>query len=714
MNGTSAIANNRILIIDDNPAIHEDFRKILCRHDTRKDALADAKAQLFGDDAPNAFGACFEIESAFQGEEGLRKVQQALAEGRPYTLAFVDIRMPPGWDGVETVSRLWAADSRLQCVICTAHSDYSWDQMIHRSGMSDNLVILKKPFDNIEVLQLAHALTRKWHLQNQLQMRLNDLGKRVDDRTAELIVANEQLKREIRDRTSAEEARRSSEERFAKAFRSSPVAVAILRVNEGIHVDANPAYEALTGYALDELLGCAPGKLGLWAEPAEAERIIGKFRDGAVVREEPCRILAKGGQVRDTLLSLELLELNHEPCALLTIHDITEQLRLEAKLRQAQKMEAIGQLAAGIAHDFNNILTVIQGHTSLLLAEKPSDSGDREALQTVADAASRASRLIRQLLAFSHRQVMQIQAMDIHDTLAAISLMLPQMLGEHIDVKMEVAPNVPLIDADSAMMEQILMNLVANSRDAMPEGGRLSISARGVTVGQDVMSNNPEARPGRFLRLSVADTGCGMPPELLPRIFDPFFTTKPVGKGTGLGLATVYGIAKQHSGWIDVESEVGKGATFHIFIPRSEHVPVATGTRSPFEKALPGGHETVLVVEDEASVCDFVVKVLRAHGYTVHAVHSGVEALAFRKGFSGKIDLLLTDLVMPGGVMGRELAQRLRVNDAALRIIYSSGYSPGMAGKDLDLTEGINFLPKPYDPMRLLRIIRDCLDGKLG
>jgi len=710
MSQTSAVPNNRILIIDDNPSIHEDFRKVLCRRDTRHPGYADTKALLFGADTPEPERTAFEVDSAFQGEEGLQKVQQALAAGRAYALAFVDIRMPPGWDGVETVARIWKSDPDLQTVICTAHSDYSWNQMTRQLGETDNLVILKKPFDNIEVLQLAHALSRKWELRHQLQGRLNNLDQLVRERTAELLSTNERLKQEIAERGHIEHALRLSEERFAKAFRASPIPLAIQSAAEGEYVDVNHGFETITGFTREELLGHTPTELNIWSDTTGADVILEKLSEKAAFRDLPCPLRTKGGQLCDTLLSAEFLELESEPCILIIARDITEQLILEAQLRQAQKMEAVGQLAAGIAHDFNNILTVVQGYTSLLLSEKAPGSSDYEPLQTVSAAAARAARLIRQLLAFSRRQVLQLRTMDIRDTLAAISQMFPQMLGEHIDVKIVAAPALPLVRADSGMIEQVLINLAVNSRDAMPNGGRLVIAAKAVKLSPPAGPGNPEARPGSYVCLSVADTGCGMTQETMARIFDPFFTTKPIGKGTGLGLATVYGIAKQHSGWVEVQSEVGRGTTFQIYIPSNDEAPLGL-SRTPVTPVLHGGRENVLLVEDEEAVCTFVAKVLKSHGYTVYAAQSGVEALALWPQIKPRVDLLLTDLVMPGGVMGRELAERLLVKDPTLKVIYSSGYSPGMAGRDLKLLEGRNFLPKPYDPSQLLQVVRECLDG---
>ena len=267
------------------------------------------------------------------------------------------------------------------------------------------------------------------------------------------------------------------------------------------------------------------------------------------------------------MLSVELFELEGKPYLLIIAQDISEQLALEEQLRQAQKMEAVGQLAAGVAHDFNNILTIVQGHVGLCLENQAVRPEDRSSLRTVLMAADRASKLIRQLLAFSRKQVIQMRPHSVYDTFAGLEEMLPRVMGDNFLVKFQTPPDMPQINADSGMMDQMLMNLMVNARDAMPEGGTVTVSADVVELDVTAIERNHDARLGQFVRLSVADTGCGIPAELMPRIFEPFYTTKPIGKGTGLGLAAVYGIAKQHGGWIEVQSKVGQGTTFHIFIP---------------------------------------------------------------------------------------------------------------------------------------------------
>ena len=506
-----------------------------------------------------------------------------------------------------------------------------------------------------------------------------------------------------------ETALRLSEERFSKAFKASPIPLAIQSLKEEKFLDANQGFQNLTGFDRAELIGRTAQELNLWTDPTETSTILESLHQQMSVRNFPRRLRNKSSQQRDILMSVELFELNGEPLLLTIAQDRTEQITLENQLRQAQKMEAVGQLAAGVAHDFNNILTVIQGHSMLLLATKPPESSDRKPLQTIAAASERASKLVRQLLTFSRKQFVKMCLMEIGDTFSTISDMLPRVLPENIQVTINAAPDLPWINADAGMMEQMLMNLAVNARDAMVEGGRLTLSAEKIEVAPGVVRNHQDACPGRFVCLSVADTGCGMLPDVLSHIFEPFFTTKPVGKGSGLGLATVYGIAKQHQGWVEVESQPGQGSIFRVFIPASHVQPQVEPVPSASEPVR-GGSETILVVEDEETVREFVVEVLRRHGYQTIVAESGPQALERWTENRGKIHLLLTDMVMPGGLTGREVGERLLAQDPALKVVYSSGYSPGMAGKDLAVFKQQNFLPKPYCPAKLLEVLRRCLD----
>ncbi len=389
--------------------------------------------------------------------------------------------------------------------------------------------------------------------------------------------------------------------------------------------------------------------------------------------------------------------------------DITERQDLEAQLRQSQKMESVGQLAGGIAHDFNNILTVIHGHSSLLAALPKLPEGALESAQQIATASERAANLTRQLLTFSRRQIIQPKNLDLNEIVNHMTKMLRRLLGEDITLQVNYAPNLPLVHADPGMIEQILMNLSVNARDAMPKGGRLFINTSVVQLDAAQAAQNPGTVPGEYVCLAVKDTGIGIVPENLPHIFEPFFTTKDVGKGTGLGLATVYGIVQQHRGWISVSSKPDEETAFHIFLPAITAKKPARDAQSS-EPKVRGGHETILVVEDEGPVRVLVRSVLERHGYRVLEANSGVDALPIWLEHKDDIHLLLTDMVMPHGVSGRELAERLRGDRPELKVMYASGYSRSAVGTDMVLKEGLNFLQKPFHPRKLAQAVRDCLD----
>jgi two-component system, cell cycle sensor histidine kinase and response regulator CckA len=703
--------SQRILVIDDNPAIHADIRKILIKGANANATLEEAEELLFGEEAtPAAVGLDFEIDSAYQGQDGFEKVKQALAEGRPYALAFIDVRMPPGWDGIETISRIWEVYPELQVVVCTAYSDYSWEEMTRKVKKSDSVLILKKPFDNIEVLQMAHALTKKWALTQEAKTQLSTLDTMVAQRTAELQHANGRLTNEIAERTQAERELRLSKERFAKAFRSSPIPMSIQSIGGHRFLDVNDAYLQMTGFDRGDVVGQNAFEIGVWPNPESRRQIFDELRSNKSIRNLEANIRTKDGQERFTLLSAEVIELAKEEYALISEHDISQRLQLEAQLRQAQKMQAIGHLAAGVAHDFRNVLTVIQGHSNLRLLDRGLDSKVVASFEEITAAVERASKLTRQLLAFSRKQIIQPQAADLNDLIKQLSSMLTRLIGENIDFKCHYAVGLPAIEADVCSVEQVVMNLVVNARDAMPKGGRLTIKTSVVSIDDAYTVNNPEAAPGDFVSLEVADTGCGMDESTKQRLFEPFFTTKEVGKGTGMGLATSYGIVKQHNGWIEVESAPDKGTTFRVYLPASQKAV------QPAEKktTLPGnfrGKEMILVVEDEEPVRRFVSELLLEYGYEVRLASNGVEALKVWKDHGKKIDLLLTDVVMPEEISGVHLADRLKAEKQNLKVIYTSGYSMELLHEGFQSRQNVNFLPKPYHPMKLAETVRTCLDS---
>jgi PAS domain S-box-containing protein len=518
--------------------------------------------------------------------------------------------------------------------------------------------------------------------------------------------------RDITERRAAEMALRSSETLFRSVWENSVDGMRLTDEN-GTVIAANEAFCRLVGLPREHLEGkpftvvysaqldwdemlrqhCERFQAGIIREKREYQRILHDHR--AVIFEITDSYVESGGKPR-LLLSL--------------FRDATSHRRLEEQLRQSQKMEAIGQLAGGIAHDFNNILTIILGHATLLTMGH-LDPKALVSAQQIKQASERAAGLTRQLLAFGRKQIFNPRPLDLNRVVGKMNDLLARLLGEDIALQIDLSRQPAIISADVSMLEQILLNLSVNSRDAMPRGGRMAIRIEEEDVGGEHTERVAEARAGKFIRLSHADTGDGIPPENLPRIFEPFFTTKELGKGTGLGLATVFGIVKQHEGWVEVESELGRGTTFHIYFPAAaEAAAEAEPTETQFHARK--GTETILVVEDERDLREIVTRTLNLNGYRVFQAVDGQNAVQIWAEYKNDIDLLFTDIIMPGGINGRELADRLWTEKPELKVIFSSGYGADALGKNFKLDPKLNYLQKPYLPQTLSRVIRRCLDGE--
>jgi two-component system cell cycle sensor histidine kinase/response regulator CckA len=518
--------------------------------------------------------------------------------------------------------------------------------------------------------------------------------------------------RDITGQKQAEELRRQAEEKYRSIFENATEGI-FQSTPGGKLLTANPALARMLGCQSPEELVAAIQDIGrqVYAIPLQRDGLLRLLEERGVVTGFECEFVRKD-QSR-VWVSVSSKVVRGKDGSLLyyegSVEDISERKRLESQLHQSQKMEAFGQLAGGVAHDFNNILTVIQANASLLQDGETLPAEREESVREILQATERAAGLTRQLLTFSRRQVMQPASLDLNEVVQNIGRMLRRIIGEDIDFVSRFAGGSVHVNADQGMLEQVLMNLAVNARDAMPKGGRLVVETGVVSDGLKVAS--PRARPGRYARLSVKDTGCGIALEHLPRIFEPFFTTKDIGRGTGLGLATVFGIVEQHGGWIDVESQVGTGTTFHIYLPRLDTAP-APVKRQPVAEA-PGGRETILLVEDETSVRLLARDFLRRKGYQVYEAATGGDAEEIWRQHAGGIDLLLTDLVMPGGMNGRELAERLRAEKPDLKVIFCSGYSAAVLGDNYLPAGGERFLQKPFDPLRLAQFVRDCLDQRM-
>ncbi|HUG10529.1 MAG TPA: PAS domain S-box protein [Opitutaceae bacterium] len=433
----------------------------------------------------------------------------------------------------------------------------------------------------------------------------------------------------------------------------------------------------------------------LYASPVEMSRDIVELLDGTVLERGSSPVVDKAGRHYGRIWMFR---------------DITEQRRLEAQFRQSQKMEAIGQLAGGVAHDFNNILAAIMMQADLASSAGDMPAETREMLDEIKRAAERAANLTRQLLAFSRRQVLQPRILDLNEVVTNVTKMLQRILGEDIRLQFNLHP-VPLFTrADAGMLDQVLLNLVVNARDAMPNGGSLAINTRAAILSEQQAAELPDSEPGPQVCVSVTDTGCGIAPEHLSRIFEPFFTTKEPGRGTGLGLATVFGIVKQHGGALKVESVVNSGTTIEFMLPAIDHINEAAVSASA--PAPPrGGTETILLVEDDPAVRMLTRIVFENKGYKILEADCGPAALEVWESSGGAVDLLFTDLVMPEGIGGHALAAQLQAFKPGLKVIFTSGYSADIAGRELELKAGQNFIQKPSPPNALLEIVRRSLDG---
>jgi PAS domain S-box-containing protein len=544
--------------------------------------------------------------------------------------------------------------------------------------------------------------------------KLDDAQKRALVVLSHQVVAQLELRRRLEEeRKRSELAARQSVERFELVARATNDAV----WDWDLRTDAiwwNDGFQTLFGYEREEI----GGDITSWisrihpVDLASVQQSIDAVIDGGGTswsseyrfrrRDGTYAIVFDRGYV--------LRDPDGNPMRMIgAMLDITERKRLEEQLRQSQKMDAIGQLSGGIAHDFNNLLTVIQCNAMLLIEDDVSQER-RAYAEDITQAAERAASLTRQLLMLSRRQVMQPTALDLNDVVRNLMRMLRRIVGEDIHVYAGYAIEMPLLRGDVGMLEQVLLNLVVNARDAMPRGGHLTICTSVKEVDEAEATRRPEISPGRYACLEVRDTGAGVDAEVLPHVFEPFFTTKPVGKGTGLGLATVYGIVQQHDGWIDVTTEPGAGTTFSIYLPIAEPTaPTGLHRASDIAGSLTGT-ETLLVVEDEDNVRLLVVNLLERHGYTILQAASGAAALEIWQQARDQIDLLLTDLVMPGGMTGRELAGRLRADRPELKVVYTSGYSVEVTGHGEALIDGFNFLQKPYHPKKLAQTVREQLD----
>ena len=561
--------------------------------------------------------------------------------------------------------------------------------------------------DNSERLRLAEALKGNDDLRDmELAMRAQD-GRHLSIRAAAhtLQLNGEQfIIMSLLDIT----ARREAERQYRQLVEGVRDIVFSLAPDRTI-TTLNPAFTNITGFDATEWIGRPFSDLLHPEDRARALQELNASLAGRPTAGPPVRIRTTTAYIDGDIHTAPHKEAGEIISILGICRDVSERTALEEQLRQSQKMEAVGRLAGGIAHDFNNLLTVIIGSGEVALATMDDSSEERADVQEMVTAGQRAAEMTRQLLAFSRRQVLEPRDIDLNVTIAKTRNMLRRLIGEDIALVTDTDPDLGIIHVDPGQLEQVIMNLALNARDAMPNGGTITLATSNEAINREFMSRHPGAKAGAYVRLSVRDTGAGIKHEDLTHIFEPFFTTKPGGEGTGLGLAIVHGIVEQSGGYLAVSTRLGEGTTFDVYLPRVDDVASPSITAS--QTGPMRGSETVLVVEDNQSVRTLTSRILRNLGYTVLEAASGAEALSIAKGYVEQIDLIVSDVVMPH-MSGRAMMDAMQMIRPGVKVLFVSGYPDEVLGRHGVLEKGFSLLPKPFTPDSLGRKVREVLrDG---
>ncbi len=496
----------------------------------------------------------------------------------------------------------------------------------------------------------------------------------------------------------------ASEEFFSKAFKNAPVMMMISEFENGLYLDVNNVFSKLSGYNRDEVIGKTPIQLN-WITDEEWKRVQLELKNEDRCSGLELKATNKNGQLLECLYYGEPIHVDGQQRLLSIMLDVTEQKKLEKQLQQALKMESIGRLAGGVAHDFNNKLSVILGYAEMAKMELPDNSRLWHQLDEITTAALHSRDITHQLLAFSRQDIISPKAINLNSAIKNSQNALSHLIGE--DIVFSFQPGIDLWQTriDPVQIDQIVMNLAINARDAMPDGGSFSIATTNIQITENNHPDSLEAKPGEYICASFTDTGIGMSNETLRNIFEPFYTTKDVGKGTGLGLATIYGIVSQNNGFIDVYSQIGQGSTFNIYLPK---LTEETVSELPAETIAGSGSETILVVEDEEGVRKMISVMLQQHGYKVITVATPQEAIELFRNDNLKLDLVLSDIIMPG-MSGREMMRVIDSVKNGVKVLYMSGYTSDIISQKGILESKVNFIQKPFDVSNLNEAIKKVL-----
>lgn len=660
-------------------------------------------------------GHGYTVAEARNGAEALAKARQ-----QPPSLLISDLLMPV-MDGY-TLLRQWKADDRLKAIpfmVYTATYTDAKDERLALDLGADTFLV--KPAEpealmvSITALLAQPNLAPVHHTQIAENAQFKDysetLFRKLEKKIEVLQQTNQRLEAEIADRKRTEAALRESEARYRQLFQAITDPLLVYDRNTLAYLAVNDAAIAEYGYSYDEFLTMTirdvrppedvPALLKMLAQAGDSLEQRGIWRHQK-----------KSGEIFSVeIFAYGLIFAGRSAC-LVQARNVTKQQQLEEQFRQAQKMEAIGRLTGGIAHDFNNLITVIKGYTEILQTRLAPDDPLGDLLGEIYRAGERAGTLTRQLLTFSRQQVLAPQVLNLNAVVSNTETMLRRLIGEDIILVITLSPTLGQIKADPGQIEQVLMNLAVNARDAMPQGGSLTLATETLYLDQARCQALADLSPGDYVRLVVQDTGCGMDAATQANIFEPFFTTKPVGKGTGLGLATVHGIIKQSGGHIVVESAVDRGTRFEIYLPQVSE-PARTSRSPARSRSLPQGSETILVVEDEDAVRTLEIHILQRCGYRVLEAANGSDALGLMEREPGPIHLLMSDVVMPH-LGGRDLAEQLALNRPDCKVLFLSGYTDDAVIHHGVSEADVAFLQKPFTPAALAQKVRQVLDGEAG
>jgi len=661
-----SFSNRRILIVDDNISIHDDYKKILEKEKEKKD-FDMRRSMLFGNGEVEETVQAdeFEFDSCYQGEEAVQLVRDAFLNNNPYAVAFVDCRMPPGIDGIETISRIWEIDRRVQVVFCTAFSDYGMKDIQKKLGITDSLLILKKPFDSVEIKQLATALIKKWNIEKRNRYLRNYMKSIIDSMPSIIIGIDSSdcvthWNRQIETETGVKE--------------GSAVGRPLKEVFTIFEDNDNEIY-----YSIVE------GKTKYFP------RVVYK-KDGKT-------------RYKDILIYPIQMKGNEED-VVIRIDDVTEIENKEAQLRQAQKMETVGNLAGGLAHDFNNMLGGVKAAVSMLYILLQKDRSELDIAElvkfvTLAEkSTNRATEMVSQLLELSKKQELSFEAVEINSIVKDVVKLSMNSFEKSIEIVTSYHEERATIYADSIQIEQVLLNLCINAGHAMtimrdegePEGGTLSIAILKIFADDEFIKAYPEASKQNYWRIEVRDTGVGMSSDIREKIFDPFFTTKEE-RGTGLGLAMVNNIVVQHKGFIDISSEVGKGTVFSVYFPVLE-----SGEKSREESvrgAVVKGSGKILIIDDDELIRFASVSLMKACGYTPIPVENGKMAVEVFSEKKDEIKAVILDLSMPG-MNSREVFIAMNNIKPGVKVLLTSGYNDDSRIENIISIGAAGFLQKPF------------------